>query len=57
MIILMYILAIFIPPIPAFVYGGVKHGLLNILLCLLIWIPAIVHAMIVISNRDQTSSR
>ncbi len=53
MIILMYVLAILVPPIPAFVYGGVKHGLLNILLCFLIYIPAIIHAMIVISNRDK----
>ena len=56
MIILMYILAILLPPIPAFVYGGVKHGLLNILLCFLLYIPAVVHAMIVISNRDQPAA-
>jgi uncharacterized membrane protein YqaE (UPF0057 family) len=52
-LIIMYILAVLFPPIPAFVYGGVKHGIANIVLCFLLWIPAVVHAVILITNSDR----
>lgn len=53
MIILMYILAVLFPPIPAFVYGGVKHGIANIILCFLLWIPAVIHAVVLITNNSS----
>ncbi|KAG9238041.1 hypothetical protein BJ875DRAFT_452139 [Amylocarpus encephaloides] len=54
--VLMYLLAIFIPPIPVFLKAGCGADfLINILLCLLGWIPGVIHAWYVISKRDPAT--
>ena len=46
---LMYILAIFCPPlVPLFLGYGFKHTFLNVLLCGLLWVPATIHAVMCI---------
>jgi uncharacterized membrane protein YqaE (UPF0057 family) len=40
----MRLLNIFLPPIPVFLYGKPIQGLLNILLCFLLWLPAVIHS-------------
>lgn len=44
--IVLIILAIFLPPIAVFLKSGVgKDLLINILLCLLFYVPGIIHAV------------
>lgn len=45
-----YILAIFLPPIAVLTTGRIGSAILNFFLCLLFWIPGIIHAMVVISD-------
>lgn len=44
--VLLIILAIFLPPVAVFLKKGVgKDLLINILLCLLVFIPGVIHAL------------
>jgi uncharacterized membrane protein YqaE (UPF0057 family) len=44
--ILKIILAIFLPPVAAFMQvGPTKHFVINLILCLFFWVPAIIHAL------------
>ncbi|KAG7530934.1 hypothetical protein FFLO_04712 [Filobasidium floriforme] len=48
---LLYVLAILLPPVPVFLKAGCGGQLLiNILLCCLAWIPGIIHAWWVIGK-------
>lgn len=48
---ILIILAIFLPPIAVFLKSGVgKDLLINILLCLLIYVPGIIHAIWVVTK-------
>ncbi|MEN8200710.1 MAG: YqaE/Pmp3 family membrane protein [Thermodesulfobacteriota bacterium] len=48
---LLIILAIFLPPVAVFLKSGAgKDLLINILLCLLFYIPGIIHALWVVSK-------
>ncbi|WP_077622008.1 YqaE/Pmp3 family membrane protein [Sediminibacillus massiliensis] len=46
----MRLLCIFLPPVPVFLYGKPIQGLINILLCLLLWIPAVIHSWGVVTD-------
>ncbi|MET0116659.1 MAG: YqaE/Pmp3 family membrane protein [Sedimenticola sp.] len=51
--ILNLILAILLPPLGAFLQVGVsKHLIINLLLCLLGWVPGILHAVWLVAT-DQ----
>ncbi|NRA72101.1 MAG: YqaE/Pmp3 family membrane protein [Gammaproteobacteria bacterium] len=51
--ILNLILAIFLPPVGAFLQVGLtKHFIINIILCCLGWLPGIVHAVWLVAT-DQ----
>ena len=53
MSILNLILAIFLPPVGAFLQVGLtKHFIINIILCCLGWLPGIVHAVWLVAT-DQ----
>ncbi len=44
--VVLVILAIFLPPVAVFLKSGVGKDLaINILLCLLMWVPGILHAL------------
>ena len=46
---LMIILAIFLPPVAVALKDGVGTSLIiNIVLCLIFWLPGIIHALIVV---------
>jgi len=48
---ILIILAILLPPIAVFLKSGVgKDLLINILLCLLIYVPGIIHAIWVVTK-------
>lgn len=40
----MRLLNLFLPPIPVFRYGKPIQGFINIGLCFLLWIPAVIHS-------------
>jgi uncharacterized membrane protein YqaE (UPF0057 family) len=49
--IILIILAIFLPPIAVFLKSGVgKELLINIVLCLLFFIPGVLHALWIITK-------
>lgn len=52
---MLYFLAILVPPVAVLFRGKPVQALLNCLLCLLGWIPGIIHAFMVInkSNADK----
>ncbi|MCB2153743.1 YqaE/Pmp3 family membrane protein [bacterium] len=53
--ILMIIVAIVIPPVAvALTKGFGLHFWLNIILCLLFWLPASIHAVLVVLMKDGT---
>lgn len=47
---MLYILAIFLPPVAVLLAGRPGSAILNFLLCFLLWIPGVVHAFIVIAE-------
>jgi len=49
--VLLIILAILLPPLGVFLKSGVgKDLLINIILCLLFWIPGVIHALWVVTK-------
>ncbi|MES9962916.1 MAG: YqaE/Pmp3 family membrane protein [Candidatus Sedimenticola sp. 20ELBAFRAG] len=52
--ILNLILAILLPPVGAFLQvGATKHLIINILLCLLGWVPGIAHAVWLVATNQK----
>ncbi len=52
--ILNLILAILLPPLGAFLQVGVtKHLIINIVLCLLGWLPGIIHAVWLVATNKK----
>jgi uncharacterized membrane protein YqaE (UPF0057 family) len=49
---MLYVLAILLPPIAVLVCGKPFQFLLNIVLCLLGWVPGIIHALLVVHDRN-----
>ncbi len=44
--VLLIILSFFVPPLAVFLKNGAgKHLLINIVLCLVFWVPAIIHSI------------
>lgn len=48
---MLYLLAILLPPVAVFICGKPIQGIINIFLCLFLWVPGIVHALLVVHNR------
>lgn len=46
----MYFLAIILPPIAVLLCGKPLQALLNLLLCLLLFIPGVIHALLVVHD-------
>lgn len=47
----MYLLAILLPPVAVLFCGKPIQALINIPLCLLFWLPAVVHAILIVNTR------
>lgn len=47
---MMYLLAIILPPVAVFLCGKPVQALINLVLCCLFFIPAIIHAFMVVSE-------
>jgi uncharacterized membrane protein YqaE (UPF0057 family) len=49
--VVLFILAIIIPPLAVYLVKGAKRDfVINIVLCLLFWIPGIVHALWIVTK-------
>ena len=47
---MMYLLAIFLPPVAVLVAGRPGQALINFLLIWLFWVPAVIHAILVVNE-------
>ena len=48
------ILAILLPPLGAFLQvGATKHLVINIILCLLGWLPGVIHAVWLVATNQK----
>ncbi|SOC06311.1 uncharacterized membrane protein YqaE (UPF0057 family) [Ureibacillus xyleni] len=48
---MMYLLAIFLPPLAVLFCGKPIQALINFGLCLLFWIPAVIHAILIVRDK------
>lgn len=53
---MLYLLAIVCPPLAVLLTGRPIQALLNLGLCILIWIPGVIHAILVI-NESKADKR
>lgn len=49
---MLYLLAILVPPLAVLLCGKPMQAVLNLGLCLLLWIPGILHALLVVSSHQ-----
>jgi uncharacterized membrane protein YqaE (UPF0057 family) len=45
-----YFIALIFPPLAVLLTGRLVQLLLNIILCFLLWIPGIIHALLIVSD-------
>ena len=52
MLVLIILLCLFFPPIPVYLYRGCSlHLLINVLLCVLYFIPGVIHAFLIVGGQ------
>jgi len=56
---MIYILAIFLPPVAVLLKGKPIQAFINLLLCLLLYVPGIIHAILIINeaNADKRTKK
>lgn len=47
---MMYLLAIFLPPVAVLLSGKPGQAILNLILCLMFFIPGVIHAILVVNE-------
>ncbi len=52
---MLYVLAFFLPPVAVLLSGKPIQAFVNFFLCFLFWIPAVIHALLVV--RDHHDDR
>lgn len=50
---MLYLLAVLLPPVAVLLCGKPIQALLNFFLTLLFWVPGMIHAILVVSNRNS----
>jgi uncharacterized membrane protein YqaE (UPF0057 family) len=45
---MLYLIAIVLPPLAVLLAGKPVQAMLNVLLCCLLWIPGVIHALMVV---------
>jgi uncharacterized membrane protein YqaE (UPF0057 family) len=53
---MLYLLAIVFPPLAVLLVGKPFQAMLNVVLCVFLWIPGIVHAFMVV-NESKNNKR
>ena len=46
---MLYLFALLLPPLAVLLCGKPFQAILNIILCLLLWIPGVIHALLVVN--------
>lgn len=56
---MLYLLAIFLPPVAVLMAGKPGQAMLNLVLTLLLWVPGMIHAFMVVNNHyaDKRTDR
>ena len=56
---MLYLVAILLPPLAVLLCGKPFQAVLNVILTLLLWIPGMIHAILVVNNHyaDKRTSR
>ena len=49
---MLILLAIFLPPVAVLICGKPFQALINVPLTLLLWLPGMIHALMVVSNHQ-----
>ncbi|HEU5141157.1 MAG TPA: YqaE/Pmp3 family membrane protein [Bacillales bacterium] len=49
---MLYILAVLLPPLAVLIAGRPMQTLLNVILTIIGWIPGMIHAFLVVHDRD-----
>ena len=47
---MLYLVAILLPPLAVLLAGKPFQALINVVLTLMIWIPGVIHALLVVNN-------
>lgn len=47
---MLWLLAIFLPPVAVLLVGKPIQAVLNIFLCILFWIPGVIHALLLVNE-------
>lgn len=50
---MLYLLAFILPPVAVLLSGKPIQALLNFFLCFLLWIPAVIHALLVVHDHHE----
>lgn len=50
---MMYLVAILIPPLAVLLCGKPIQFVLNLILCLFFWVPAAIHAILVVMDQKE----
>lgn len=50
---MMYLLCVLFPPLAVLLVGKPIQAILNLVLCLLFWIPAVIHAIAIVNDKKQ----
>jgi uncharacterized membrane protein YqaE (UPF0057 family) len=53
---MLYLLAIVFPPLAVLLVGKPFQAMLNVVLCIFLWIPGIIHAFMVV-NESKNNKR
>ncbi|MEK3800427.1 YqaE/Pmp3 family membrane protein [Peribacillus sp. FSL H8-0477] len=48
---MMYLLAILLPPVAVLLSGKPVQAVLNLILCIFLWIPGVIHAILVVNEK------
>lgn len=56
---MLYLLAIILPPVAVLLCAKPITAVFNLILCLFLWIPGVIHALVVVSGRhaDKRTKR
>ncbi len=47
---MLYLVAILLPPVAVLIAGKPVQAVLNVLLTLMLWVPGMIHALLVVNN-------
>jgi uncharacterized membrane protein YqaE (UPF0057 family) len=50
---MIYLLCVLFPPLAVLLVGKPFQAFINLLLCFLLWIPAIIHSIAIVNDKKQ----